>query len=275
MTERDAADLAEKERALRAALRGYGRVVVAFSGGVDSATLLAVARAELGEGARAVLAAGPSLPARDRADALAVAERLGAPLEIVETGEFADERYLRNDADRCYWCRFALGRALAPLARAAGAQLVYGPVADDLDEDRPGMRAAAEAGFRAPLLEAGFTKADVRELARRLGLGLAEKPSSACLASRVPTGERIDAGRLARIDEAEQAVRALGFRIVRVRDHGVAARIELGPEEIPALLDAATRAAVSAAVKKAGFRKVAVDLDGYRPAGLKERLPAR
>lgn len=267
--------LEQKERDLRALLGGCGRGVVAFSGGIDSSVLLHAAVQELGEGALAALAGGPSLPRRDLEDARAVAERLGVRLHVVETNEFADERYLRNESDRCYWCRSALVEALRPLARERGATLVYGPVADDLDEDRPGMQAAAEGGFRAPLLECGLTKDDVRELARRAGLPIWDKPSSACLASRVPTGTRITPEVLARIDRAETAVRGLGFAVVRVRDQGDCARLELGADEIARLLEPALRGAVAAAVREAGFRKVAVDLDGYRPAGLKARLPAR
>lgn len=269
MIEPAATTLAGKEEALRALLRGFGRVIVAFSGGIDSSVLLRVAVDELGTGARALLAVGPSLPQRDLEDARRIAAQVGVTLETVETKELEDERYLRNAADRCYWCRSALVDALKPLAAAAGATLVYGPVADDLDEDRPGMQAAAEGGFRAPLLEAGLSKDEVRELARRFDLPTWDKPSSACLASRIPTGTPIDVERLARVDRAETALRALGLRVVRVRDHGELARLETGPDEIAGLLDPERRARVSAAVRAAGFRKVALDLDGYRPAGLK------
>ncbi len=266
---RAARPLEEKERDLRALVGGFDRVLVAFSGGVDSSLLLKVAVDELGPRARAVMAEGPSLPERDRADARRVAAQLGVELTVVETNEFEDDRYLRNASDRCYWCRSALVDALAPLAEREGAALLYGPVADDLDEERPGMEAAARGGFRAPLLESGFTKDDVRQLARALGLPIWDKPSSACLASRVPTGTPIDAGRLARIDRAETGLRALGFRVVRVRDHGDLARLELGPDEIGKIADAGLRARVVGDVLSAGFRRVAVDLEGYRPAGLK------
>lgn len=259
-----------REASLRETLRGFGRVVVAFSGGIDSSVLLRVAVDELGPGAvRAVLAIGPSLPARDLDDARELAARIGVPLETVETKEFEDERYLRNAEDRCYWCRSALGEALAPIAAAGGGTLVYGPVADDLDEDRPGMKAAAERGFRAPLLEAGLSKDDVRAIARRLGLPTWDKPASACLASRIPTGTPISIGALARVDRAERAVSALGFRVVRVRDHGEIARLEVGAAELDRLLEPSVRAAVAAAVRGAGFRRVTVDLEGYRPAGLR------
>ena len=266
--------LVEREATLRASIRALPRAVVAFSGGIDSALLLKVATEELGERVLGVLAVGPSLPGRDRRDAVALAGRIGARLELVEAREFDDPRYVRNEGDRCYWCRSALVDVLRPIAEREGAAMLYGPVVDDLDEDRPGMRAAAAGGFRAPLLEAGITKADARVLARRLGLPIWDKPASACLSSRVPTGTPIDPGALARIDRAEEAVVALGFRVVRVRDHGGVARLEVGSDEIARLLDGDLRGKVLAAVREVGFRKVAVDLEGYRPAGLRMSLPA-
>lgn len=260
----------EKERHAVSILSGLDRVIVALSGGVDSAVLLGLALEALGPArVRAALASGPSLPARDREDAARVAEHFGVPLLVVETGEFEDERYLRNAADRCYWCRSALVEALAPCAATDGATLVYGPVADDLEEERPGMEAAARGGFRAPLLEAGLTKDDVRALARARNLPVWDKPASACLASRVPTGTRIDPARLTRVDRAESAVRDLGFRVVRVRDEGDVARVELGADEIARIADPDLRAALAAALKACGFRRAAVDLEGYRPVGLR------
>lgn len=266
--------LDEREAAVRASIRSLARAVVAFSGGIDSALLLRLATEELGDRALGVLAVGPSLPGRDRRDAVALASRIGARLELVEAREFEDPRYLRNEADRCFWCRSSLVDAVRPIAEREGAAMLYGPVLDDLDEDRPGMQAAAAGGFRAPLLEAGISKADARILAQRLGLPLWDKPASACLSSRVPTGTPIDPEALARIDRAEEAVVALGFRVVRVRDHGEVARLEIGTDEIGRLLDGDLRRQVLEAVRGTGFRKVAVDLEGYRPAGLKSRLPA-
>jgi uncharacterized protein len=266
--------LDEREAAVRASIRSLARAVVAFSGGIDSALLLRLATEELGDRALGVLAVGPSLPGRDRRDAVALASRIGARLELVEAREFEDPRYLRNEADRCFWCRSSLVDAVRPIAEREGAAMLYGPVLDDLDEDRPGMQAAAAGGFRAPLLEAGISKADARILAQRLGLPLWDKPASACLSSRVPTGTPIEPEALARIDRAEEAVVALGFRVVRVRDHGEVARLEIGADEIGRLLDGELRRQVLEAVRGTGFRKVAVDLEGYRPAGLKSRLPA-
>ncbi len=266
--------LAEREATLRASIRALPRAVVAFSGGIDSALLLRIATEELGDRALGVLAVGPSLPGRDRRDAVALAERIGARLELVEAREFDDPRYLRNEGDRCFWCRAALVDVVRPIAEREAAVMLYGPVVDDLDEDRPGMQAAAAGGFRAPLLEAGITKADARALAQRLGLPIWDKPASACLSSRVPTGTPIDPEALARIDRAEEAVVALGFRVVRVRDHGGVARLEVGAGEIARLLEVELREKVLVAVQAVGFRKVAVDLEGYRPAGLRLRLPS-
>ncbi|MBP7146103.1 MAG: ATP-dependent sacrificial sulfur transferase LarE [Acidobacteria bacterium] len=269
----DPIGLPEKERALRAWLRARGRVVVAFSGGIDSALLVQVAAQELGGSACAALAVSPSLPRRDREDAERLAREIGTELVFVETDEFEDPRYLENRGDRCYWCRKALVRALVPLARRRDAVLAYGAVTDDLADDRPGMRAAAEGGVTAPLIECGFAKADVRALARRLGLSAWDKPASACLSSRIPAGTPVEPALLRRIDDAERGLAQLGFAVVRVRAHGEMARIELGPGEIERMLDPAVRTRAVEAVRAAGFARVCLDLEGYRAAG-PSRLPS-
>jgi len=257
-------------------LRDLGRVLVALSGGLDSAVLLAAAARELGPGrVRAAIAVGPSLPPGDLGAAREAARRAGVPLEELPAGEFDDPRYLANDADRCYWCRRSLAETLRPLAAREGEVAVYGAIADDLAEDRPGMRALEEAGFRAPLLEAGFTKEDVRELARLLGVPDPDRPASACLSSRVARGIPIQPGRLARIAEAEEFLRALGFRLVRVRDHGTLARIEVARGDVPRLAAEPLRDRVARRIRELGWERVALDLEGYRPAGLRGGGPRR
>jgi len=216
-------------------LRSLGRVAVAFSGGVDSSALLHAARSALGEGAVGVIADSPSLPRRELAEARATAARIGAELFVIATDEMEDEDYRANRGDRCYFCKSALFRAMEPWARAHGFRaLAFGEILDDLQDFRPGARAAREFGVVAPLSEAGFTKEDVRRYAREAGLGVADKPASACLASRIPVGSRVTREGLARVERAEEFVRSLGFRQLRVRDHGVLARVEVAEDELAA-----------------------------------------
>lgn len=265
-------DLARKERALRAWLRSAGRVVVAYSGGIDSSLLLEIATDELGSAALGVVALGASLPSQDEHDARRLAAARKLRIEFVATDEFDDPRYLANAGDRCFWCRSALVRALEPIAVRERARMIYGAIVDDLADDRPGMRAAQEGGIEAPLLDAGFTKSDVRALARRRGLEIWAKPASACLSSRVPVGTPIDPARLEQVDRAERALHALGFAQVRVRDHGTKARIELAADDL-GTLTSGQRAQVVAAVCAAGFSVAEIDPHGYRPPA--KRLPAR
>lgn len=218
---------------LRARLRALERVAVAFSGGVDSSALLHAARAVLGESAVGVIADSPSLPRRELELARETARAIGAELAVIETDEMEDESYRANRGDRCYFCKSALFRAMEPWAREHGFRaLAFGEIADDLLDVRPGARAAKEFGVVAPLSEAGFTKEDVRRYACEAGLDVAEKPASACLASRLPVGTRVTRERLARIERCEEALKDLGFRQVRVRDRGERARVELGTDEV-------------------------------------------
>lgn len=224
---------AERLERLRARLRSLERVAVAFSGGVDSSALLHAARAVLGENAVGVIADSPSLPRRELELARETARAIGARLVVIETDEMEDENYRANRGDRCYFCKSALFRAMEPWAERQGfCALAFGEIADDLLDVRPGARAAKEFGVVAPLSEAGFTKEDVRRYAREAGLVVAEKPASACLSSRLPVGTVVTRERLARIERCEEAVRALGLRQVRVRDHGNRARVEVGEDEI-------------------------------------------
>lgn len=269
---------AGKQARLEALLRRLGGVVVAFSGGVDSAYLLAVAHGVLGDRCVAATAVSPSL-ARDE---LAIAERIAGALGVrhirVETREFEDARYLRNDANRCYFCKHALFTDLARLAGDLGLPaVVYGANADDRRDDRPGMGAAAEFAVQAPLLDAGLGKADIRALARRMGLEVWDKPAAPCLASRLPVGSPVTVAALGQIEAAERVVRGLGFREVRVRHHGAAASVEVPVPEIGRL--AAIFDRVTEAFRAIGFSTARIAPDGLRsgrfsPAPAGESIPA-
>jgi uncharacterized protein len=257
--------------ALRDRLRLLGRVVVAFSGGADSALLAWVANDTLGpEAALAFTAVSPSLAPEEQADCGALAAEWGLRWLAVETHELESAAYAANDADRCYHCKSALMGVAAPLAAGASATVVLGVNLDDLGDHRPGQRAAAEGGAVFPLVEAGFDKADVREASRRLGLRTWDKPAAACLASRVPYGTPVTLGVLDTVARAESGLRRLGFRNLRVRHYGELARIELGPDELEAAVRA--REEIVAAVRGAGYTYVTLDLEGFRSGNLNRAL---
>jgi uncharacterized protein len=266
-------ELDVKRAALERILREMGSVVVAYSGGVDSACLAVFAHRALGARALAVTADSESLASDQRELALEVARRFGFAHRLIATRELENPLYARNDQDRCYHCKTELFRHLAPLALSEGyAHLVYGLIVDDLTDFRPGQRAAAEAGVRAPLAEAGLTKEDVRALSRELGLPTAELPASPCLSSRLPYGTPVTLEALRRVERAEAAVRALGFRELRVRHLGAAARVEVAREELARLDDPALRSAVEQAVRAAGYAEATIDPEGYRRGRLNDAL---
>lgn len=252
---------------LRAELRRHERAVVAFSGGADSAFLAWMAHDTLGpDRATAVTAVSPSLADRERDDCAALAAEWGLSWREVATHEFDDDRYRANDRDRCFWCKDALMDTVAPLAGELGAVVTLGVNLDDLGDHRPGQEAARAKGAAFPLVDAGFTKADVRAASRELGLRTWDKPAAPCLASRLPYGTAVTLGRLAEVEAAEAALHALGFAECRVRHYGDLARVEVPVADLSRLV--ARHGEVAAAVRAVGYRYVTVDLEGLRSGNL-------
>lgn len=271
-------DLGWQERLerLRALIAPLGTVVVAYSGGVDSSLLLRVAHEVLGEGAHGVIGRSDSYATRELELALAQAGAFGARVEVVTTGELADPAFRANPSDRCYHCKGELYRRLDEVARRTAAAAVFdGTIVDDLSDWRPGRRAAAEHQVRSPLAELGFTKADVRSAAGHYGLASHDKPASPCLASRIPYGTEITRENLSMVERAEEIVRSLGFRELRVRHHGEVARVEVALAELPRLLEAGVRESLVAGLKGLGYRFVTVDLEGFRSGSLNSGLPGQ
>jgi len=249
-------------------------VVVAYSGGTDSTLVAAVAAQALGDRALAITAASPSLPPGELPEARRVAHLIGVRHRAVCTRETEKPEYLANGADRCYHCRTELYDVLARVAAEAGdAVVVSGTNVDDLGDHRPGLRAAEERGVRHPLVETGFSKADVREAARLLGLPAWNKPASACLSSRIAYGVRITVGDLTKVGRAERLLKDLGFRQCRVRVHGEIARIEVDLEDVPRLTDPLVRARVVEALRGLGYRYVTLDLEGFRSGSMNPEGP--
>ena len=263
----------EKLDKLRALIRSYESCLVAYSGGVDSAFLALVTHQELGDRALAAIADSPSLPRRELEEALELGERFHFPVRVIRTNEFENAEYVANPANRCFFCKHELFTELAPLAQAEGfAVIAYGENVSDVGDFRPGAQAAAKFRVRAPLKEAGLTKADIRAFSSQLGLPTAEKPQMACLSSRIPHGERVTPEKLKMIEAGENILRDLGFYDVRVRHHELGnaqhlARIEVGATEVSRLVTGLA-SEVTEALKKIGYSQVTVDLLGYRRGSL-------
>lgn len=277
----------EKIEKLRELLQSFGSCLIAYSGGVDSVLLACVAHQVLGDRSLAAIADSPSLPRRELREALELAKKFRFPVRVIKTAEFENPSYLANPNNRCYFCKHELFEELTPIAREENfAVIAYGENASDIGDFRPGAKAAAEFQVRAPLKEAGLTKAEIRELSAQLGLPTADKPQMACLSSRIPYGETVTPEKLRMVEEAEYVLRDNGFYDVRVRLHELSkstgtpfngqstwlARIEVGQTELKRLLENGLRERVAVELKKIGFAHVTLDLQGYRRGSLNEPL---
>jgi uncharacterized protein len=266
-------ELQQKELALEDRLRAAGRVIVAFSGGVDSSYLAFAAHRALGAGALAVTAASPSYPESHRAVALQVVSQTGMSHRFVSTHEMDSSDYRANRPDRCYHCKSELFGVLGSLRNELGFDAVaYGVNTDDTGDFRPGHRAAQESAVLSPFLDVELSKQEIRSLSRAAGLPTADLPASACLSSRLPYGTEVTPERLRQVEQGEERLRELGFRQVRLRHHGALARVEIDPEELARALEPEMARRIVARIKPLGFRWVSLDLEGYRTGSLNEIL---
>jgi len=266
--------LAAKYTRLNSLLRASGRLLVAYSGGVDSAYLAYAAHEALGDNMLAVMADSPSLARAQMNDAIAFAEEQHIPLEIVRTDELEKPDYVRNDAMRCFHCKDELFTVMENFRDERGWKSVaYGVNVDDQGDWRPGQQAAREHGVSAPLLEAGLTKHDIRALAEAAGLRVWDKPASACLSSRIEYGRPVTRENLLQVEQGEDFLRAMGLRQFRVRHHGDIARIEIARDELPPVLTVETFERISAAFRKLGFKFVTLDMEGFRSGSMNSLLP--
>ena len=268
------AELEAKQSRLEERLRSLGRTLVAYSGGVDSAYLAWAAHQTLGSGMLAVIADSPSLARTHLADAVTFAKEHSIPLEVIPTTELDRPEYTKNDASRCFHCKDELFTVMESFRLAYGFDAIaYGVNVDDQGDFRPGQQAARQHHVAAPLLDAGLTKQDIRGLAQAAGLGVWDKPASACLSSRIEYGRPVTREALSAIEQGEDALRALGFRQVRVRHHGDIVRLEIAKDELPRALDPALAAEFTRIFKALGFKFVTLDLEGFRSGSMNALLP--
>jgi pyridinium-3,5-biscarboxylic acid mononucleotide sulfurtransferase len=268
-------DLQSKGERLQANLRRLGRTLVAYSGGVDSAYLAWAAHQMLGDKMLTIIADSPSLARTQLSDAVAFAQEQSIPLEVVATSELDRPEYVRNDSERCFFCKDELFTLMEDLRQARGFDAIaYGVNLNDQGDFRPGQRAAAHHRVVAPLLEVGLSKDEIRALAREAGLRVWDKPASACLSSRIEYGRPVTREALAAVERGEDALRALGFRQLRVRHHGEIVRIEIAGEELPRALDPAMAAKFASIFKALGFKFVTLDMEGFRSGSMNTLLPA-
>jgi uncharacterized protein len=271
----EAASLDTKRQSLERVLKGAGRVLVAYSGGVDSTYLAWAAHQQLGSNMLAVIADSPSLARTQLADAIAFAREQEIPLEVISTSELDRPEYARNDGQRCFHCKDELFDVMENLRAARGFDVIaYGVNQDDQGDFRPGQQAAKQHNVAAPLLEASLTKTEIRELARAAGLRIWDKPASACLSSRIEYGREVTREALAVVEAGEDAIRALGFRQFRVRHHGDIVRIEIAREEMEKALNPAAAAEFTRIFRALGFKFVTLDLEGFRSGSMNSLLPA-
>jgi uncharacterized protein len=268
-------EVASKMHGLEARLRELGSLMVAYSGGVDSAFLAATAHRVLGDRMLAVMADSPSLARRDFEQACEFAREQEIPLRVVETGELERPEYQFNDANRCFHCKDTLFKAMEELRPKLGFErIAYGMNADDTRDYRPGQRAAEEHAVLAPLAEAGLTKMEIRALSKAAGYPLWDRPAAPCLSSRVEYGRAVTREVLEQVEKSEESLRLLGFRELRVRHHGELARVEIARSELPHALSMEMLDAITAALKQAGFQYVTLDCSGFRSGSLNDLLPA-